>query len=209
VKNTHQELGIKVLPVAVAGAPFGMLNSYLKMDPERLHAQQPTALFKVNLPQSAAMGLPRERPVVGLAWADAKTPVAIFGFCLGKMYIAAAFNPVDPSTRSRLKEAMNSGKFTSIIEFNSSDPTKSYENIDMAYNGFPAAVLFEDALRATEGLAAIDPKVWRAAAAPTMLEWLAGQGLDLGLRKRVQFRGFCVVPTEPDGELSTGWEKVA
>jgi hypothetical protein len=205
MKKTTSASGWDAQLIAMSNAPFGMLDSYMKMERERLHAQQSTALFKVDLPQAVAIGQPVETPLLGLVEADVGTPVLVFGFCLGKLYIAAAFNPIDPSTRVRLKEVMRSGKFTCITEFNSSDPSKPYENFDLAYTAFPAAALFEEALRVTEGMVADASVNWPSVAAPAMFKWLVDQGFDLGVRKRVHFRGFSVVPTESNGEVSAGW----
>jgi hypothetical protein len=132
------------------------------------------------------------------------TPVAVFGFCLGRVYIAAAINLLDPATRERLEEATASGKFTAVLEFNSTDPNKAAGNFDSALIGVPAAS-FEDALSQTEGLQASNPRAWGDVAVPTMLEWLGTTVVDNDVLKRVKLSAFFVVPTEPDGELCKGW----
>lgn len=155
--NSPQSLTLQAHAVPVHGAPFGALNGYMAFEPEKLHGKQSSALFKVNVPESMAKGLPQAPSVLGLAWADARTPVAVFGFCLGRVYIAAAINLLDPATRARLKEATASGKFTAVVEFNSTDPSKPAGNFDSALIAIPADS-FGEALKQTEGLQAGSPR---------------------------------------------------
>lgn len=205
MKSHHQLNVAKAHVVGVRGAPFGALGGYMEFEPGNLHAKQSSALFKVDVPQSMAMGRPLTQSIFGVAWADAKTPVAVLGHCVGKVYIAAAFNLLDPSTRERLEEARLSGKFTAVIEFNSNAPGKPKSNFDSALIGIPAET-FDEALQMTGGLKATSAKAWGDIAAPTMLEWLASKGLDGIALEHLHFSAFCVVPVEADGGLCAGWE---
>lgn len=204
MKNHPQSLAMRGHAVPVHGAPYGALNGYMAIEPEKLHARQSSVLFKVNVPQSMAKGQPQAPSVLGLAWADARTPVVVFGFCLGKVYIAAAINPLDPATRARLREATASGKFTAVVEFNSTDPNKAEGNFDTALIGIPAET-FKEVLERNEGLKAGCPKAWGDVAVATMLGWLGANGIDNGVLNRVKLSAFSVVPVEADGELCAGW----
>lgn len=205
MKSHHQPLAVEAHVVGVRGAPFGALGGYMEFEPGKLHGKQSSVLFKVDAPQSMAMGQPQAKSIFGLAWADARTPVAVLGYCIGQVYVAAAFNLLDTSTRKRLEEARLSGKLTAVVEFSSNDPSKPKRNFDSALIGVPAES-FDEALKMTEGLKANSTKDWPAVAAPAMLQWLGSKGLDSSMLKRLHFRGFCVVPVEADGERCAGWE---
>ena len=204
MKNAPQSLTMQAHAIPVHGAPYGALSGYMVFEPDRLHEKQSSVLFKVDAPQRMAKGKAQAPSVLGLAWADARTPVVVFGFCLGKVYIAAAINPLDSATRARLREATASGKFTAVVEFNSTDPNKAEGNFDTALIGIPAAS-FEEALRRTEGLEACSPRAWGEVAVPTMLEWLGANGIDNDVLNRVKLSAFSVVPVEADGEPCAGW----
>lgn len=204
MKSPHQSAAVAVHAVSVSAAPFGALNGYMAIEPEKLHAKQSSVLFRVDAPQSAATGQPQAPAMLGLAWADARTPVGVFGFCLGKVYVAAAFNLLDPSTRARLEEARLSGKFTAVVEFNSNDRSKAAGSFDSAFIGIPAEA-FDEVLEKTEGLKSGSAQGWRDVANATMLDWLVASGIDNSVFKRLRFNAFCVLPTEADGALCAGW----
>lgn len=85
--------------VMVRTAQIGKLQAYLDIEPDRLHAQQPGVLFQMNLSSDVTAGEPVVQPAYGLFGCGTGRPIALVMFCVGKLLVAASFNPLEPDMR--------------------------------------------------------------------------------------------------------------
>lgn len=139
-------------------ADFGMLGTYLDIPPGRIHAEAPGLLVQVPQPRRCVLA---ERPDQGvMAGVDVKTgaPTAYVAVRQGSLFIAAAFNPLEPQTRAALRRLRELRALPMAIEFDygAARPSAKQHFALFAVDGDA----FGLALDATEGMPPVDETTW-------------------------------------------------
>lgn len=139
-------------------ADFGMLGTYLDIPPGRIHAEAPGLLVQVPQPRNCALV---ERPNQGvMAGVDVETgaPTAYVAVRQGSLFIAAAFNPLEPQTRAALRRLRELRTLPMAIEFgyDAARPSDRQHFAMFAVDGDA----FGLALDATERMPAVDDATW-------------------------------------------------
>ena len=185
--------------IGVRTAGFGMLRDYVSLPATSLHSEQPSVLFQVDLARGVVKGPEVDEPVhFAFSCAGDGCACALLTLRLGKLFIAAAFNPLDPQTRLMMEQVHESGKFTCMVEFNIKAGAPLPEQMDYALLGIEADV-FEEALWATQNLPAVAHDAWLEVAPGHLLQSLPGLGVTADTLRNCQVRCFGVVPADGVG----------
>jgi hypothetical protein len=157
--------------------------------------------FEVDLPPSVADGANEVSCIATLAWADAKTPVAVLGICRGKLFLATALNPLDPSTRAFLRDVNRSGALPYSVTFDATAdiPSSSVVRHEWLMH---EEELFAEALRATEHMPSGDSERWTKLAAHAMAHCLVDEGFVERIRARLSVRTFNAFSAEMSPETA-------
>lgn len=157
--------------------------------------------FEVDLSPSVADGADEVSCIATLAWADAKTPVAVLGICRGKLFLAAALNPLDPSTRAFMRDVSRSGVLPYSVRFDSpADSLASsvtHREWLMREEG-----LFSEVLRVTEHMQSSGSERWTEPAAHAMAHCLLDEGFVERIRARLSVRAFNAFSAEMSQETA-------
>ncbi len=192
--------------VMLRTAQIGKLQAYLDIEPDRLHAQQPGVMFQVNLSSEVTMGRPVVQPAYGLFGCETGRPVALVMFCVGRLLIAASFNPLEPDMRRHLK-AISSEFFTCALEFDVESASEPISRMNFALVTLPMDA-FSDALAATEGMQPVTTAEWLPTVGHLMREGLTEMGMLEALQNDVYLRLFRVVAPGQMMEVGKYWQEV-
>jgi hypothetical protein len=192
--------------VMLRTAQIGKLQAYLDVEPDRLHAQQPGVLFRVNLPSEVTAGEPVVQPAYGLFGCETGRPVALVMFCVGKLLVAASFNPLEPDMRRHLK-TISSDFFTCALEFDVESASEPTSRMNFALVTLPMDA-FSAALAATEGMPSVTTTEWLPSVEHLMREGLTEMGMLDALQNDVYLRLFRVVAPGQMMEVNKYWQEV-
>ncbi len=189
----HQDPQVLAI-VHVRTAGFGMLGTYLDIPPGRIHAEQPGVLFQVPQPRTSLLGKPWPQPMrCGTVGKGTNTPLAVLTLRVGRLFIGAAFNPLDPATRAAMLRAQSAGELPVAVEFDVHDSDPICERMDYGLLSIPDDV-FGQALRLTEGRAAVTEEEWLPGAGERLLRALPSLGLTREMLGVVDLSCFLVLP---------------
>lgn len=172
----------QVATIQIPSEPNGSLAARVQARPGSLH-------FKVDLPPSAAEGPNEVDCISTLTWADARTPVAVLGICLGKLFLAVALNPLDPLTRAFMHSVNHLGALPYSVRFaawNGELPTTAVQ-VD---GSMSVREMFADALLSTEHMQEEASESWSELAAHAMAHGLLDEGFGAHIRARLSVRSF-------------------
>ncbi len=157
--------------------------------------------FEVDLPPSIADGANEVSCIATLTWADAKTPVAVLGICRGKLFLAAALNPLDPSTRAFMRDVSRSRALPYSVTFDSTAANPSSSAVRHQWL-MREEELFGEVLRVTEHMQSGGSARWTELAAHAMAHCLLDEGLVERIRARLSVRAFNAFSAEMSQETA-------
>ncbi|MFO1340612.1 MAG: hypothetical protein U1F53_20730 [Burkholderiaceae bacterium] len=154
-------------------ANFGMLGNYLDIPPGRIHAEAPGLLLRVPQPRSSVLAPQADESVMQGLDVVTGAPAAYVAFRQGSLFIAIAFNPLEPQTRAAMHQLRALPDLPIAIEFVSDRPSAKQYHAMFAL-GCDA---FSMALDATEGMSPVDDATWLSGLSRRLVNALPSLGL--------------------------------
>lgn len=177
-------------------ADFGRLSHYLDIPPGRIHAEAPSVLFQV--PESRTSVLSKRQDVevtTSIDDVETGTPVAFVAIRLGKQFIAAAFNPLEPQTRAAMRHLRQLCELPIAIEFDfdAAKPTmrQNFALLSLDCDAFGMA------LDATEGMPPVSYDTWLPDLSRRVVRALPSLGLRFEELSVLHVHAFAVLPAGP------------
>ena len=183
-------------PIWVKTANFGMLAHYLDIPPGRIHGDVPGVLFQVPQPRTSVLDRPYVSDIhIGFAGVLSGVPLALIAFRVGRQFIAAAFNPLEPATRATMRHLREVGELPIAIEFDygalTPGPKQDFALFSLGCDVF-GAVLDE-----TEGLPPVCYEAWLPNIGERVVRELPNLGYRLEDVYAVELNCFAVLPAGP------------
>lgn len=158
-------------------ANFGMLGHYLDIPPGRFHAEAPGLLVRVPQPRGSVLAARPDQHVVHGIDVVTGAPTAFVAFRQGSLFIATAFNPLEPQTRAALRRLRALGDLPVAIEFDY-DFEASRSSARQHFAMFTLGCdVFGRALDATEGMPPVDDETWLSGLSKRLVDAVPSLGL--------------------------------
>lgn len=188
-------------------ADFGRLSHHLDIPPGRIHAEAPGVFFQV--PESRTSVLSKQREVevaTGIDGVETGAPVAFVAFRLGKHFIAAAFNPLEPQTRAALCHLRQLRELPIAIEFDY-DAAKPSARQDFALFSLGCDA-FGAALDATQDMHPVSYDAWLPDLSRRVVSAMPSLGLRFEELSTLHVHAFAVLPAGPWPVVQEGAARV-
>ncbi len=162
---------------------------------EQAQSGRPRISFQVDLPPSAAEGANQVGGISTFTWVDERTPIAVLGICLGKLFLAATLDPLDPTTRAFMQDVNQCAALPFAITFCAGVGTSTSQAVQVV-RSFEYEQPFTEVLRVTEGMTTSDAEPLVGAAAHAMAHCLLDEGFSERVRSKLTVRAFNVCSVE-------------